>query len=178
MSPFPAASDRSDPDPLVVDCPIAALLELLAGKWALPILYRLVLLDRPARFGVLQRQLGRITQKELASHLRQFEALGLVDREAFAEMPPRVEYRITALGRSLQAPLDGLAQWSLAHRAALERSRRQAGLVPAQPRGETASAAHAAAEPPAAEEPGNDEAAAGHALVTAAATSAPAAPAG
>jgi DNA-binding HxlR family transcriptional regulator len=65
------------------------------------------------RFRELQRGLGRITQKELTRHLRRLEASGLVAREVFHEVPPRVEYRLTDLGRSLLGPLEALGQWSL-----------------------------------------------------------------
>jgi DNA-binding HxlR family transcriptional regulator len=153
-----------DPAAAAADCPIASLLDLLAGKWALPILYRLSRLDGPVRFGVLQQQLGRITQKELARHLRQFEALGLVEREAFPGVPPRVEYRVSPLGRSLHVPLDALAQWSLGHHAELERSRQRAGLLPSQPRGEFAvrpTQPAAVEADAAADEAGDDRAAGG-----------------
>ena len=93
-------------------CPMVQLLDTLAGKWALPILYRLILFDAPVRFGDLQRSIGRITQKELTKHLREFETLGLVTRTVFAVVPPRVEYRITELGQTLEQPLSALARWS------------------------------------------------------------------
>lgn len=86
-------------------------MDLLAGKWSLPILYRLMAAEGPMRFGALQRAIGRVTQKELTRHLRQFEMLGLIERAVFPEVPPRVEYTLTPLGRSLREPLDGVAAW-------------------------------------------------------------------
>ncbi|WP_259368359.1 winged helix-turn-helix transcriptional regulator [Chromobacterium violaceum] len=92
-------------------CPMLRFVDLIAGKWAIPILYRLIVLDRPVRFGELQRAVGVITQKELTRQLRAFEQRGLVQRTVYAEVPPRVEYRITELGSTLQQPLQQLAGW-------------------------------------------------------------------
>lgn len=93
-------------------CPMVQLLDTLAGKWAFPILYRLIVFDAPVRFGDLQRAIGRITQKELTKHLREFESLGLITRTVFPVVPPRVEYRITSYGKTLESPLAELARWS------------------------------------------------------------------
>jgi DNA-binding HxlR family transcriptional regulator len=91
------------------------LLELLSGRWAFPVLYQLLRAEGPIRFGQLQRSVGRVTQKELTKTLRVFEERGLVRRKVYAEIPPRVEYRLTSLGASLSEPLCGLARWSEAH---------------------------------------------------------------
>jgi DNA-binding HxlR family transcriptional regulator len=88
---------------------------LVSGKWAIPILYRLIISGRPVRFGELQRAVAPITQKELTRQLRLFEQRGLVHRKVYAEMPPRVEYEITALGKTLRATLDSLAAWMRQH---------------------------------------------------------------
>jgi DNA-binding HxlR family transcriptional regulator len=106
-------------------CPLQQLLDTLAGKWAFPVLYRLICIDRPARFGELHRSIERITQKELTKHLREFEALGLVRRAIYAEVPPRVEYEITDYGRTLRAPLDALVRWSVEHGEPLFVARRR-----------------------------------------------------
>lgn len=97
------------------DCPIGRLLDLLSGRWAFPVLYQLLRAEGPIRFGQLQRSVGRVTQKELTKTLRVFEERGLVKRQVFAEIPPRVEYRLTKLGLSLGEPLCGLARWAEAH---------------------------------------------------------------
>jgi DNA-binding HxlR family transcriptional regulator len=121
--PRPASAQASEPlvQPACAsgECPMVQLLDLLAGKWSFPVLYRLILQKRPVRFSELQRLVGRITQKELTKHLRQFEALGLVEREVFPEVPPRVEYVITDFGRSLKKPLDALALWVNSNREAI-----------------------------------------------------------
>ncbi|MFH3479103.1 winged helix-turn-helix transcriptional regulator [Xanthobacter variabilis] len=92
---------------------------LVSGKWAIPILYRLIVIGRPVRFLELQRAVAPITQKELTRQLRLFERRGLVRREVFVEMPPRVEYEITDLGRSLEETLGSLAMWMRIHGEAL-----------------------------------------------------------
>ncbi|AKE13088.1 transcriptional regulator [Serratia liquefaciens] len=88
---------------------------LVAGKWAIPILYRLILIDSPVRFSELQRAVAPIAQKELTRQLRQFEQRGLVTRQVFPEVPPRVEYQITSLGKTLRPTLDSLANWMRTH---------------------------------------------------------------
>jgi len=70
---------------------------------------------RPVRFLESQRAVAPITQKELTRQLRLFEQRGLVRREVFMEMPLRVEYEITDLGRSLQGTLDSLSCWMRTH---------------------------------------------------------------
>ena len=97
------------------NCPMGKLIELLSGRWAFPVLYQLLRAEGPIRFGQLQRAVGRVTQKELTKTLRVFEERGLVARKVYAEVPPRVEYRLTSLGASLGEPLCGLAQWAQTH---------------------------------------------------------------
>jgi DNA-binding HxlR family transcriptional regulator len=103
-------------------CPMVEFVNLISGKWAIPILYRLIIENRPVRFGELQRAVEPITQKELTRHLRMFEQQGLVQRTVYLEMPPRVEYAITDLGRTLKPTLDSLAGWMLSHGKAIPRS--------------------------------------------------------
>ena len=97
------------------ECPIGKLIELLSGRWAFPVLYQLLRAEGPIRFGQLQRSVGQVTQKELTKTLRIFEERGLVKRKVYAEVPPRVEYRLTSLGASLGEPLCGLARWAETH---------------------------------------------------------------
>ena len=100
-------------------CPLTGFVNLISGKWAIPILYRLIAHGGPIRFAELQRATAPITQKELTRHLRQFEQQGLVTRTVYPDMPPRVEYEATDLSRTLKAPLDGLAGWMLEHGGAV-----------------------------------------------------------
>lgn len=96
------------------------VIELLSGRWAFPVIYQLLQAKGPIRFGQLQRAVGRVTQKELTRTLRGFEERGLVERKVFAEVPPRVEYRLTPLGASLGEPLCALARWAEAHEQEIE----------------------------------------------------------
>ncbi|WP_326796496.1 helix-turn-helix transcriptional regulator [Streptomyces sp. NBC_01808] len=91
-------------------CGIDAAMEIIGGKWKVLILWALD--DRPARrFGELRRLLPGITEKVLASHLREMEADGIVRRVSYEEVPPRVEYSLTASGARLNAALVPLADW-------------------------------------------------------------------
>lgn len=96
-------------------CPITDFVTLITGKWATPILYKLILRDGPIRYSDLLRSLAPITQKELTRHLKQFEEQGLVKRTVYPEMPPKVEYEITELGKTLKDAFDRLAMWMLTH---------------------------------------------------------------
>lgn len=104
-------------------CPMVSFVQLISGKWAIPILYRLIIMDAPVRFSALQRAVAPITQKELTRQLRLFERRQLVLRQVYAEVPPRVEYQITPLGRSLRPTLDSLAGWMRAHGRLLQEQR-------------------------------------------------------
>ena len=96
-------------------CPLTEFVNLISGKWAIPVIYTLIAQGGPLRFATLQRAVAPITQKELTRHLRQFEQQGLVTRTVHPDMPPRVEYEVTDLARTLKTPLDGLAGWMLEH---------------------------------------------------------------
>ncbi|MCP1107866.1 helix-turn-helix transcriptional regulator [Serratia nevei] len=96
-------------------CPMVDFVNLVSGKWAIPILYRLIVIDGPVRFSELQRAVAPIAQKELTRQLRLFEQRGLVTRRVFPEVPPRVEYQVTALGKLLRPTLDSLAEWMRRH---------------------------------------------------------------
>ena len=107
-------------------CPATLVLDLIAHKWTISIVHRLSRSTSPIRFRQLQREVGAITQKELTKRLRDLERAGLVDRTIYAEVPPRVEYRLTSLGSTLIPILDGLHDWALTHAEAVEQNRRQA----------------------------------------------------
>ncbi|HDV8221949.1 helix-turn-helix transcriptional regulator [Enterobacter hormaechei] len=92
-------------------CPMTQFVNLISGKWAIPILYRLIVFNTPVCFGDLLRAAAPITQKELTKQLRLFEQRGLVTRTVYPEIPPRVEYQITELGLTLQDALSPLAAW-------------------------------------------------------------------
>ena len=91
-------------------CPAESAVEMIGGKWKIPILWHLF--GGPKRFGELQRLLTPVTQKVLIQHLRQLEADGLVTRTVHAQIPPRVDYRLTPRGRSLKPAIEALCAWS------------------------------------------------------------------
>lgn len=93
-------------------CPVEATLALISNRWKTLIIRDL--LDGTKRFSELMRSVGGISQKVLTSNLREMEADGLVHREVYAEVPPRVEYSLTPLGESLCPVLDALAAWGTA----------------------------------------------------------------
>jgi DNA-binding HxlR family transcriptional regulator len=109
-------------DPLV-ECPASRAIELVAHKWTIHILFALHEAGGPVRFRRLQRAIEPITQKELTKRLRDLERAGMVDREVFAEVPPRVEYRMTELGSSLVPALVGLHDWAARYGAIVEQNR-------------------------------------------------------
>ena len=96
------------------NCPARALLDRIADKWTTLIIGMLED-GKPQRFGEIRRAIGGISQKMLTQTLRDMERDGLVERTIFPEIPPRVEYSLTALGRTLCEPLSALAAWSEAH---------------------------------------------------------------
>lgn len=91
------------------DCPVATAVSLIGGKWKLLILRNLK--SRPWRFNELQRDLEGISQKVLTDSLRQMIADGLVYRHDYQEMPPRVEYGLTELGKKMLPIIDVLAEF-------------------------------------------------------------------
>ena len=93
------------------DCPVEAAMQVLGGKWKSVILSRL-LLEGTLRFGELRNSICSITPRMLTAQLRELEAEGLVHREIYPEVPPRVEYSLTDFGRSLQPALIALADWA------------------------------------------------------------------
>ena len=94
-------------------CPVETTLTLIGDKWKVLILRDLM--DGTKRFGELKKSIGGVSQKVLTAQLRAMEASGLVHREVYAEVPPRVEYSLTELGRSLKPILDSMVLWGRAY---------------------------------------------------------------
>ena len=90
-------------------CPARAVLDVLAEKWALLLVHRLS--QGAARTSELRRGIGGISEKMLIQTLRRLERSGFVARRSFPEVPPRVEYSLTALGASLSGPITALDRW-------------------------------------------------------------------
>lgn len=92
--------------------PLAAL-EGIGGKWKGVTLFHL--LDGVKRFNELQRDIGNVTQRMLTKQLRELEDAGLVHREVYPVVPPKVEYSLTTKGETLRPILNALKEWGEAH---------------------------------------------------------------
>ncbi len=90
-------------------CPVETTLTLIGDKWKVLILRDLM--PGTKRFGELKKSVGNVSQKVLTVQLRAMEESGLVHREVYAEVPPRVEYSLTELGKSLKPILDSMWAW-------------------------------------------------------------------
>ena len=110
-------------------CASRRLFEAVSGKWS-PLVVMALKDGGKRRHGVLRRELGGISQKMLIQTLRQLERNGLVEREVHPVVPPKVEYSLTLLGRSLQPLLEAICQWSERHLPEVEEARRRAGAEP------------------------------------------------
>ncbi len=98
------------------DSPVEATMDVIGGKWKPLILYHLM--QGTLRFNELRRTMpGSVTQRMLTKHLRELEAAGIVHREVYAQVPPKVEYSLTELGRSLQPVLDAMLAWGMHYAA-------------------------------------------------------------
>jgi len=94
-------------------CGLDAALRLIGGKWKPLILFFLV--RRPHRYGELKRSVQGVSDKVLISQLKELEAHGVVERTDYKEVPPRVDYSLTPLGRSLTGTLAPLCEWGEEH---------------------------------------------------------------
>ncbi|HRE46353.1 MAG TPA: helix-turn-helix domain-containing protein [Aggregatilineales bacterium] len=100
---------------LTPTCPSRMTLKIIADKWALLVVFALKHESR--RNGELLRLISDVTQKMLTQTLRKLEQSGIVERIIYHEVPPKVEYRLTALGRSLLVPINAISEWAETHYA-------------------------------------------------------------
>ncbi|QSJ14578.1 helix-turn-helix transcriptional regulator [Nostoc sp. UHCC 0702] len=100
-------------------CEVETTLKVIGGRWKVLILREL--LAGVKRFGELQRALPGITQKMLTQQLREMEEDGIVHREIYAQIPPKVEYSLTPLGSSLQPILYAMHEWAVQHLSQINR---------------------------------------------------------
>lgn len=105
-------------DVFLADCPARLAVEIIADKWSVVVLYALS--RGPRRHGDLVELIGGISRKMLTQTLRRLSKHGLVTRHAYAEVPPRVEYNLTELGRTLIQPIRQLTQWAEEHGWAIQ----------------------------------------------------------
>ena len=101
---------------------VAGTLSLVGDKWS--VLVIMLLSEGPCRFNELKRLIGGISQRMLTFTLRGLEREGMVTRTVFPTIPPRVDYELTDLGRSLQEPVKALGIWAIQNQPALDAARR------------------------------------------------------
>ena len=92
------------------ECPVATTVQIICSKWKLLIL-RNLMFDGKQRFKDFMKTIPAISKKVLTDNLRSLENDGLIEREVFAEVPPRVEYYLSPLGNSLKSILDAMFEW-------------------------------------------------------------------
>ena len=92
-------------------CPVETTLSLIGDKWKVLILRDLM--PGTKRFGELKKSIGKVSQKVLTAQLRDMEASGLVNRRVYAEVPPKVEYSLTDVGKSLKPIIDAMWDWGM-----------------------------------------------------------------
>lgn len=97
-----------------IKCPAEATLSVIGGRWKVPLLYHLF--QGTKRFSELQRAISGITQKMLTQQLREMERDGLVHREVYPTVPPKVEYSLTPLGMSLKPVIDAMCDWGMSYK--------------------------------------------------------------
>ena len=100
------------------DCPVATTVQLIGNKWKLLIIRNLIYKGKQ-RFGDFLKTIPAISKKVLTDDLRALEGDGLIERQVFAEVPPRVEYSLTPLGLSLKPILEAMSEWGADYKAHL-----------------------------------------------------------
>lgn len=106
------------------DCPVRNVLDRIGDKWSILII-SILGESGTLRFNEINAIIGTISQKMLAVTLKTLEADGLVSRKIYAQVPPRVEYKLTELGESLLPVMSGLVEWASKHMPAIKASREQ-----------------------------------------------------
>lgn len=109
------------------NCPVRNIVDRFGDKWSVLILL-LLAEEEVLRFSEIHKYIQSISQKMLSSSLKALEEDGLVSRKAYAVIPPKVEYRLTAIGQTLIPHLKALVDWAEAHSAAIHQARSQAQL--------------------------------------------------
>ncbi len=115
-----------------VSCPVETTIAAIGGRWKVLVIHHL--LERKQRFGELTRLLGGVSARTLTRQLRELEACGIIDRHVHQQVPPKVEYSLTPLGRQLEPVLSAMHAWGeKLDRQAPQTARREsllAGFVP------------------------------------------------
>ena len=100
----------------VQKCLAEMTVKLIGDRWKMQIIQNLM--DGTKRFGELKKELGNITQKVLTANLRMLEENGIIIREVYAQIPPRVDYTLTNLGYNLKPVIDSMVAWALEYQEA------------------------------------------------------------
>lgn len=95
----------------MMNCPIAGVQKIIQGKWAMVVIYYLS--HGTFRFGELSRKMPQVTQANLTKELRMLEEFGLVHREVYREVPPKVEYSLTTIGQRFLPVIEALETWAI-----------------------------------------------------------------
>lgn len=115
-------------DPHFPDCPIRNILTRISDRWSMLILFTLNGKQEPMRYSDILAAIPDISQKMLTVALKNLEADGLVERHAFAEIPPRVEYNITERAKTLMPHINALVEWALDNLADILNDRKKFSL--------------------------------------------------
>ncbi|MDA8066807.1 MAG: helix-turn-helix domain-containing protein [Thermaerobacter sp.] len=118
--------EQKEPEILCASCGSQQVLELVADKWTVIIVYILAgMSGRPVRYNELQHLIGGISQKMLTHTLRRLEYNGFVERKVYPVVPPKVEYRLTFLGGTMVKALQAVGHWGQEHFHEVEQARRE-----------------------------------------------------
>jgi len=105
------------------DCPLRQMFDLVGDRWTSSVLF--VIGEDVKRYSDLQRQIPGVSKKMLTQTLRRLEQSGLVSRKVYPVVPPRTEYRLTAMGKSILQPVTALADWAVKHQRELKLMRKR-----------------------------------------------------
>jgi DNA-binding HxlR family transcriptional regulator len=107
-------AEAKRPDQLPFRCPVEATLDVIGGKWKVVILFHLAQ-DGTLRFAALRRKIPGVSERVLTQQLRELEEDGIVHREVYAEVPPKVEYSLTEYGKTLRPITEVMCEWGKRH---------------------------------------------------------------
>jgi DNA-binding HxlR family transcriptional regulator len=114
-----------------IKCPVAFTSRILGGKWKARIVWALVRTE-PLRFSEVRRACPPVSDRILTKELRELEEWGLISRRQYPVIPPKTEYRLTALGNTLRPVMASMAEWGLEHRSTItDTQRRPSSLIQA-----------------------------------------------
>ncbi|KKB71530.1 transcriptional regulator [Bacillus glycinifermentans] len=113
--------------PAGYSCPVEATIDIIGGKWKSVILFHLI--DGKKRFNELRRLIPKVTQRMLTLQLRELERDGIVHREIYKQVPPKVEYRLTEFGQTLIPIINQMMNWGVSHADKIEEARKQSAAA-------------------------------------------------